>query len=74
VVVPSESGRERIARGENQWVFDESDLHNISSSLTHRDKVLDLLVTRVVAQHPTYFLYLRGQVSRKYRCGVPALL
>jgi hypothetical protein len=64
VVVQSESGCLCIALGENQWVFDEFDLHNISSSQTHRDKVLNLLVTRVVEQHPTYFLHLPGWVSR----------
>jgi hypothetical protein len=59
VIVQSERGCLCIARGESQLVFDEFDLHNIASSQTHRDKVLKLLVTRVVEQHPTYFLHLR---------------
>jgi hypothetical protein len=40
--------------GENQWVLDEFDLHSISPSQPHRDKVLNRPVTRVVERHPTY--------------------
>jgi hypothetical protein len=42
--------------GENQWGLDEFDLHSISPSQTHRDKVRNFPVTRVVERHPTYLL------------------
>jgi hypothetical protein len=67
VAVLSERVCLRIARGKNQWVFGELDLHNVLSSQTHREKVLILPVTRVVEQHPTNFLHPSSQsVASRY--------
>jgi HPt (histidine-containing phosphotransfer) domain-containing protein len=43
-----------LTPGANQWVLGKFVLHSISPSQTHRNNVLNLPVTRVVEQHPTY--------------------